>query len=366
VWAKDYADELVGLFRHTLDTGDSYVSEERAEFRLDRGVTEYSEWRIDRIALPDGRYGVACYFRDISAQVQVRMDIADSEAKFRQLAESLGEANRLKDEFLATLSHELRTPLNAILGWSHMLRSGALPANTQKRALEALDRNAKAQMQLVQDLLDVSRIISGKFTIKSDPVDMATVIAGAIDAIRPSASAKLVRLNVVLDPESPIVVTGDADRLQQVAWNLLSNAVKFTPGGGRVDVEVRRCDAHAELIVKDSGQGIDPAFLPHVFERFRQADSSPARTHGGLGLGLAIVRHLTEAHGGTVSAESAGKDQGAIFVVRLPVRPAQRFPLAAAGIDGSARGPSKGKHPKKASPRKMAAAHRTRTRSRRR
>ena len=186
--------------------------------------------------------------------------------------------------------------------------------------MDALDRNAKAQTQLVEDLLDVSRITSGKLTIKADAVDLSTVVAGAIDAIRPSATAKGVDLTVAIDSESQIFVTGDADRLQQVAWNLLSNAVKFTPGGGRIDVEVRRVESRAELVVSDSGQGIESAFLPHVFERFRQADSSPARTHGGLGLGLAIVRHLTEAHGGAVSADSAGRDQGATFVVRLPIR----------------------------------------------
>ncbi len=320
LWQKDYADEIVRLFRHTLESGEPYISDERAEMRIDLGKTEYYEWRIDRISLPDGRYGVVCYFRDISAQVQARLAIAESESQFRQLADSLSEANRIKDEFLATLSHELRTPLNAILGWSHLLRSGTLPAQTHQRALEALDRNAKAQTQLVDDLLDVSRIISGKLAIKSEQVDLAAVIAVAIDAIRPSATAKGVNLEVTIDPGAQVFVTGDADRLQQVAWNLLSNAVKFTPDGGRVDVEVRRAVSCAELIVADTGQGIAASFLPHVFERFRQADSSTARTHGGLGLGLAIVRHLTEAHGGSVTVESAGTGQGTTFVVRLPIR----------------------------------------------
>ena len=167
MWAGDYADEIVRLFRHTLDTGEPYVAPERAEPRLDRRTTEYDDWRIDRVVLPDGRRAVVCYFRDISAQVQARAAIAESESRFRRLADSLGEANRLKDEFLATLSHELRTPLNAILGWSHMLRSGTLPAETGARALDAIDRNAKAQAQLVEDLLDVSRIMSGKLAIGS-------------------------------------------------------------------------------------------------------------------------------------------------------------------------------------------------------
>ena len=337
LWASDYADEVVRLFRHTLETGETYVTHERAEYRIDRGTTEYYEWRTDRVPLPDGRFGVVCYFRDISAQVQARLTIAESESRFRELAESLGEANRLKDEFLATLSHELRTPLNAILGWSHMLRSGTMPSGTQQRALVSLERNARAQAQLVDDLLDVSRIISGKLAIKTDAVDLSTVIAAAVDAVRPGAQAKGVSVNVALDPEREILVTGDGDRLQQVAWNLLANAVKFTPGGGRVDVELRNSESEAEVIVRDSGQGIDPVFLPYVFERFRQADSTPARKHGGLGLGLAIARHLTEAHGGTISVESAGQDQGSTFVVRLPIRAVgQRAVVPAKAADESA------------------------------
>ena len=246
--------------------------------------------------------------RDVLARVEAQLTRTRERETLRKQAESLGEANRLKDEFLATLSHELRTPLNAILGWSHMLRSGTLPPATQQRALDALHRNAKAQTQLVEDLLDVSRIISGKLPIKADAVDLSTVIAGAIDAIRPGAAAKQVALNVTLDPEAQMLVTGDADRLQQVVWNLLSNAVKFTPAGGRIDVDVRRAESRAELMVRDTGLGIDPAFLPHVFERFRQADSSPARTLADWA-STAIVKHLVEAHGGTVSANNDGRDR---------------------------------------------------------
>ena len=229
------------------------------------------------------------------------------------------DANRTKDEFLAILSHELRTPLNAMLGWAQLLRSGVMQPDVQKRALESLERNARAQAQLVEDLLDISRIISGKLSIKSEPVDLAVVVGAAVDIVRPGATSKQIRLGVAVERDSEILVTGDADRLQQVVWNLVSNAVKFTPTGGRVDVEVRRDESNAQIIVRDTGEGIDPAFLPYVFERFRQADNSRARKHGGLGLGLAIVRHLMESHGGTVRADSAGVGQGATFTLTLPI-----------------------------------------------
>jgi CheY-like chemotaxis protein len=237
-----------------------------------------------------------------------------------RIDEALREADRRKDEFLAMLSHELRTPLNAVLGWSQMLRSGTMPPDAQRRALESVERNARAEAQLVEDMLDVSRIISGKLPMKAEAVDLATVIAGAVEAVKPAADAKRVALHVALEPDVEMLVTGDGHRLRQIVWNLLSNAIKFTPGGGRVDLRLTRTDVQAEIVVKDTGQGIDPAFLPHVFERFRQADSSPARRHGGLGLGLAIVRHLVEAHGGAVRAESLGLGQGATFTVVLPIR----------------------------------------------
>jgi signal transduction histidine kinase len=319
-WHPGYADELVRLFRHTLQTGESYVARERGELRIDRDVTEYYDWRIDRIALPDRRFGVVCYFQDVSAHVQARLTIAESEARFRRVAETLKEANRVKDEFLATLSHELRTPLNAILGWAHMLRSGTVAPAARQRALDSLERNARAQAQLVEDLLDVSRIISGKLSIRSEPVDLQAVIAGAVETVRPAAIAKRIDLHLPRALRDPALVTGDADRLQQVVWNLLSNAVKFTPEGGRIDVELNRAASLEEIVVRDNGDGIEAAFLPYVFERFRQADSSPARKHSGLGLGLGIVRHLVEAHGGTVDVESSGAGRGATFVVRLPIR----------------------------------------------
>jgi PAS domain S-box-containing protein len=229
------------------------------------------------------------------------------------------EASRLKDDFLATVSHELRTPLNAILGWSRMLRTNRFDEETAAQALETIERNAKSQAQLIEDLLDVSRIITGKLRLDIRPVEPVSVINAAIDAVRPAAEAKNVRIKTALDPWAGIV-SGDADRLQQVLWNLLSNAIKFTPEDGTVQVRLERANSHIEIIVSDTGEGIEPEFLPFVFDRFRQADSTLTRAHGGLGLGLAIVRHLVEMHGGTVRADSAGENLGATFTVKLPLR----------------------------------------------
>ena len=228
------------------------------------------------------------------------------------------EASRLKDEFLATVSHELRTPLTAILGWAQLLQSSSLDQQTTRRALETVERNAHAQMQLIEDLLDVSRIITGKLRLDVRPVELAPIMVAAADAARPAAEAKGIKLSTDSGEDAPVVL-GDADRLQQVVWNLLSNAIKFTPQGGEVRLALARRDGQAEISVRDTGQGIAPEFLPHVFERFRQADQTPTRAHGGLGLGLAIVRHLVELHGGAVAATSAGEGQGATFAVQLPL-----------------------------------------------
>ncbi len=236
---------------------------------------------------------------------------------------AMENANKAKDEFLATVSHELRTPLNAMLGWVGMLRSGKLDESTTAHALEVFERNAKSQAQLIEDLLDVSRIISGKLRLDVQPVDISSVVQLAIDVVRPAADAKEVRLQIILDPQAG-PVSGDPGRLQQVIWNLLSNAVKFTHKGGRVQVRVARVDSYAEITVSDTGQGINPEFLPYVFDRFRQADSTLTRKYGGMGLGLAIVRHLVELHGGTVSAFSDGQGQGAVFTVKLPFMLANR------------------------------------------
>ena len=228
------------------------------------------------------------------------------------------ESSRLKDEFLATMSHELRTPLNAILGWANLLTKGSLDDESKAQALETIERNARSQVRLIEDLMDISRIITGKLRLDVRPVSLADVIEEAINAVRPTAEAKNIRMQVLLDPAAG-PVSGDPDRLQQVMWNLLSNSLKFTPKGGRVQVRLERINSHIEIIVGDSGQGIEAEFLPHVFDRFRQADSTNTRTVGGLGLGLAIVRQLVELHGGTIQATSAGKGQGATFAVSLPV-----------------------------------------------
>jgi CheY-like chemotaxis protein/two-component sensor histidine kinase len=238
------------------------------------------------------------------------------------------EANRVKDEFLATVSHELRTPLTAMLGWVQMMRSGALPAHKHARALEVIERNAKSQQQLIEDLLDVSRIITGKLRLEVTSVELGDVVAAAIEAIRPAAESKSLRLHAILDTDiGPLV--GDAQRLQQVVWNLLSNAVKFTPKGGHIHIILRRAGSSAELQVRDTGQGISPDFLPHVFERFQQAEVGTSRKHGGLGLGLSIVRHLVELHGGTIEAFSEGEGLGALFTVRLPISPLRKEPVPA-------------------------------------
>jgi len=245
-----------------------------------------------------------------------RVRLYNAERDARAQAE---EANQLKDQFLATVSHELRTPLNAILGWSRMLSSGRIDEKTSKHAIEVIERNARSQAQLIDDLLDVSRIISGKLRLNICPVEPLVIVELALDAVRPAAEAKDIKLHTELDPTIG-TIPGDPDRIQQIIWNLLSNAIKFTPSGGRVDLEVKRGPAYIEYKVTDTGQGISREFLPFVFERFRQADATVARAHGGLGLGLAIVRHLAELHGGTVRAASEGTGKGACFSVRLPIQ----------------------------------------------
>ena len=227
-------------------------------------------------------------------------------------------ANRMKDEFLATVSHELRTPLNAILGWAHILRVGAPDEATMARGMEVIERNAQTQAQLVEDILDASRVITGGLRLTRGRVDLAAVINTATDSVRLGAEGKGIELAVVLDPAAR-QISGDASRLQQMVWNLLSNAIKFTSPGGRVEIRLARIDGYAQIQVTDTGEGIAPQFLPFIFDRFRQADSTITRRHGGLGLGLAIVRHLAELHEGTAEAESAGEGYGATFTIRLPL-----------------------------------------------
>ncbi|WP_237244795.1 MULTISPECIES: PAS domain-containing protein [Sorangium] len=273
-------------------------------------------FRAIAVALGDG---VGISFHDITEQKRSeaeRVQLLEQEQRARQHAEQL---NKLKDEFLATVSHELRTPLQSILGWARILRTGEVDTESLERGLATIERNAKAQSQLIEDVLDASTIIAGKLQLRTDPVDVRQVLSAALDLVRPAALAKGVTVNAWVVEDVGIFL-GDADRLQQIVWNLLTNAVKFTPSGGQVRAFARRVEAMLEVEVEDNGEGIPKSFLPYLFERFRQADGGMTRAHGGLGLGLAIVRHLAEAQGGTVNAESDGEGKGARFRVRLPIR----------------------------------------------
>jgi signal transduction histidine kinase/ActR/RegA family two-component response regulator len=240
-----------------------------------------------------------------------------SSIEAQTLAEEADQANHLKDEFLATLSHELRTPLNALIGWARMLASDQLSPERTSHAIVVIERNAAALRRLIEDLLDTSRIMAGTFVIRAEPVNVLAVTQAAVETVMPAAAAKHIEVRLSAAPDSAEPVPGDANRLQQVALNLLNNAIKFTPDGGHVDVSLKREAASMQIKVADTGEGIAPEFLPHVFDRFRQADSTMSRTHSGLGLGLAIVRQLVEQHGGTVEAESGGIGQGATFTVNL-------------------------------------------------
>lgn len=261
----------------------------------------------------------------LAAQTAIAMDNARlykraqqslaNEQEARKMAESISHS---KDEFLGLISHELRTPLNAILGWSRMLNEGNLDKDTFRRAVESIERNAKLQARLIDDMLDTSRIISGKLRLDAQPVDLTSVINAAVDTLRPAAEAKNIRVYVILDYGAGAIL-GDSTRLQQIIWNLLSNAIKFTPKDGSIRVSLERVNSHVEISVSDTGIGIDEEFLPFVFDRFRQADSTSIKKFGGLGLGLSIVRQLVEMHGGTVEAHNRNDVQGAVFVVKLPV-----------------------------------------------
>jgi PAS domain S-box-containing protein len=245
---------------------------------------------------------------------KVRTELLQKEQQARQEAES---TNRIKDEFLATLSHELRTPLTAILGWSNLLRNGRLDEELAAQAADTIERNARAQVQLIDDLLDISRIVTGKFRLEVRPIDLRHTIGAAVDAVRPAAEGKGIQLQTFYDSNVGLV-SADADRLQQVVWNLLTNAIKFTPASGQVRVRLEQVNSHLQITVSDTGKGLDAKFLPHIFDRFRQADQTSTRSYGGLGLGLSIVQQIVQLHGGTIHAESAGVGQGASFIVQLP------------------------------------------------
>ena len=448
IWPEPFATEAIDRFRHTLATGESYIAPSLTHQRADLGKVESYEWQIHRVTLPDGKYGVVCYYYDSTALHQSEQRLRESEERFRSLVSVITDvpwttdaqgafstpqpaweaytgqsweeyrsfgwasalhpddrerirrlwltaldrrelyqsdgrlwhapggqwryftakaapllntdgsvrewvgtctdihevksaedalrrlaqqehearaeaenANRVKDQFLAMVSHELRTPLNAIAGWSRLLLSGKLDEGTSKRALETIDRNAAAQATIINDLLDIARIVSGKVQLNQQPLNLVGVIEAAVEVIQPTARTKGIEIVTALDPAAGTVV-GDPIRLQQVIWNLLSNGVKFTPNLGLVEVKLERLGPDITIVVSDSGRGIDNDFLPHVFDHFRQADHSEKRAHDGLGLGLSIARHLIEMHGGHIQAESAGRDQGATFTLTLPLKSA--------------------------------------------
>ncbi|HMH49536.1 MAG TPA: PAS domain S-box protein [Candidatus Acidoferrum sp.] len=306
-------------FARYLATGEEVVLNRLIELPARR--RDGTEFPVE-IAITPVRVGgnviFSAFLRDISERKRVESEHAALLAREQAARSEAEAANRAKDEFLTVLSHELRTPLNAVYGWARMLRAGQLDEAASARALEAIERNANAQVRLIDDLLDVSRVISGKMRLDVQPVDLRAVVEGALDAVRPAAEAKEIRLQNVLDPRAG-PITGDPARLQQVVWNLLMNAVKFTPKGGRVQVHLQRVNSHVEIVVSDTGQGIASEILPFVFDRFRQADSSPTRAHTGLGLGLALVKYLVELHGGSVVAQSPGEGRGATFIVKLPL-----------------------------------------------
>ncbi len=323
-----HPDDLAGFeqaVQRLADTGAAQV-----EYRQRTRAGEY-RWLSNHMSLVRDAAGRPVYrdgnIRDITEQKRL-------EGTLQQAISDLEHANQVKDEFLATLSHELRTPLNAILGWSDLLLRASLAGDAARKALESIRRNAQAQAALISDILDVSRIVTGKLRLDVRPVDVADVVKAACEAVQPAADAKGIAIGTSVEGRPALLA--DVERLQQIVWNLLSNSVKFTGHGGHVDVSVRPVDSQIEIEVRDDGAGIAEEFLPHVFERFRQADSSTTRRQAGLGLGLAIVRSLAELHGGTVSAWSAGPGHGATFTVRLPVRAV--FERDAPEEDGAAKG----------------------------
>jgi hypothetical protein len=292
------------------------------EYRLRRAADGAYRWHLGRAVPERGLRGAIVGWiataTDIDDQKDAETRLTELAARAENARAEAEQASRMKDEFLATVSHELRTPLNAIYGWTRMVRSGELDRRQVDKAMQTIERNTRAQIKLVEDLLDVSRIVAGKLTLDVKTVSPSDVVRTAVDAMMPTATQKGVQLCAIIDP-TPCRISGDPNRLQQVVWNLIANAIKFTPTGGRIEVVVGSVEDHVEIEVNDSGHGIAPEFLPHVFDAFRQADGSSTRLHGGLGLGLAIVKHIVELHHGAVDVHSEGYGRGARFVVRLPL-----------------------------------------------
>ncbi|MGH9972124.1 MAG: PAS domain-containing hybrid sensor histidine kinase/response regulator [Pyrinomonadaceae bacterium] len=313
----DDVGENIRRWKYSIETGDYFQLEHR--FRRKDGTYH---WHLSRAhAMRDAEGKVLMWIgsnTEIDDQKRAEVELKELMKREREARATAEIANRVKDEFLAIVSHELRTPLNAIVGWAQLLKSGTLDQRESERAIQTIDRNAKAQGTIINELLDTSRIISGKLKLDRQPIDLAGVINAALDVVRPASDAKAIEIVAVVEPEAGLVA-GDSVRLQQVVWNLLSNAVKFTPKKGRIEVQLKRAGTDVVIVVRDTGMGIPPDFLPHIFERFQQADTSEKRTHGGLGLGLSIVRNLVEMHSGNVQAESEGEGLGATFVVTLPI-----------------------------------------------
>jgi signal transduction histidine kinase/CheY-like chemotaxis protein len=310
LWEKEYADEIVRLFRHTLETGESFATPERGEHRSDRGVTEYYEWRLDRITLPDGSHGVVCYFRDISPQVEAREAIA-------RLVGQLQDQDRRKDEFLATLAHELRNPLAPIRNGLAILKYARDKPEELGRTREMMERQVDHMVRLIDDLLDVSRISRGKLELRRGHVELAAVLRQAVETCRPTFEGAAHTVTVTVPPE-PVVLNADAFRLSQVFGNLLSNASKFMEPGGRIWLTAERQGSDAVVAVKDNGIGIPPDKLESIFDMFSQVDKTLERSQAGLGIGLTLAKRLVELHGGSLEAHSAGLGQGSELVVRLP------------------------------------------------
>ncbi|CAN5659529.1 hypothetical protein BH20ACI3_BH20ACI3_07190 [soil metagenome] len=321
-------NRCLSLFDRVYRTGAPEILVEQEHCQTPPVYWSYSVWAI--LGADERPVGVMIQVTDTTEMAIFRRQVIGmneqlllSATRQHELTETAERANQLKDEFLTTLSHELRTPLTSIVGWAQMLGNPKLDPVTSLRAIEVIRRNARMQVQMVDDLLDVSRIITGKLRLSVHPVDLGTIIIAAVDGLRPAAEAKEICLQLQL--KSPAgQVSGDPDRLQQVAWNLISNAIKFTPKGGRVIVSLEHVDSHVEVTVSDTGLGIAPEFLPHVFDRFRQADATSTRAFGGLGIGLSIVRQLVEMHGGTVRVESEGEGLGSTFSVSVPLMTVRR------------------------------------------
>lgn len=296
---------------------DGYLRYEDLPLQTTWGEPREVEF-VSNVYQEDSRQVIQCNIRDITDRKRREQERGLLLQREQEAHAEADNANGIKDEFLALLSHELRTPLTSILGWSDLLINGKLDDVAAQHALEVIGRNARAQRQLIDDLLDISRIITGKMRLEVRPVELGPLIETVVEVLRPAADARSIHLQTVLDPlTSPI--SGDPQRLQQVIWNLLTNAIKFTPKGGSVEVRLERIESHVELAISDTGQGIEAEFLPYVFDRFQQSDSSSTRRHGGLGLGLSIVRQLVELHGGTVTARSPGPEEGTTFKVILPL-----------------------------------------------